>query len=80
MTIEQELYSSSGYIVTETIGYDVACHLLSLLRRVTVWGSVVNVTVDKLLPGRNYTCNIIAISKCGHGNTTTITVTTPGSG
>lgn len=81
MTIEQGSHKvSDGYVVTETIGYDVTCQSLSVLRHVTVWGGVVDATVEGLLPDRNYTCDITAISKCGLGSTTTITVTTAGSG
>ena len=69
-----------GYVVTETIGYDVTCQSLSVLSHVAVWGSLVNVTIDKLSPDQEYSCDIIAINKFGTGNTTNVIVTTPSSG
>ena len=69
-----------GYVVTETIGYDITCRLLSVLSHVAVWGSVVNVTIDKLSPDQEYNCVVVAINKFGAGNTTSISVTTSSSG
>jgi len=69
-----------GYVVIETIGYDVTCWSPSVLSNVAVWGSVVNVTVDKLLPDEQYKCDINVINKFGRGNFVTVSVTTSPSG
>ena len=69
-----------GYVVTETIGYDVTCRSSSVLSRIAVWGSVVSVTIDKLSPDQEYSCDIVAINKFGIANSTSIIVTTRSSG
>lgn len=70
----------NGYVAVETIGYDVTCRSRSVLSNLAVWGSVVTITVDKLLPEEEYACDIVAINKYGVGSITAITVTTPPSG
>lgn len=81
MGIEQGSHDApDGYVVVEATGYNITCLSWSILRSVTGWGSVVNVTVDKLLPGEEYTCYIIAISKVGPSNSTLINVNTTPSG
>ena len=69
-----------GYIVTETIGYEVTCHAVLTTTSVLGWGSIVNVTVDGLTPYSEYRCDIAGINTYGVGDTTSITVTTMSSG
>lgn len=81
LAIEQGSHDvPDGYVVTETIGYDVTCRSSSVLSHVAVWGSVVSVTIDKLSPDQEYSCDIVAINKFGIGNTTSVIVTTRSSG
>lgn len=81
MAIEQGSHDvPDGYVVIETIGYDVTCWSLSVLRNVAVWGSVVNVTIDNLLPDVQYECDITIINEFGRGRIATISVTTSPSG
>jgi len=69
-----------GYIVAETIGYEVTCHTVSTTTNVLGWGSIVNMTVDGLTPYSEHRCDIAAINTYGVGDNTTIIVTTSSSG
>ena len=78
MVIDQHV--PDDRVATETVGYDITCQSSSTLRSAAVWGVVVNVTVDKLLPNEHYTCNIAVINKHGTGKVATINITTLPSG
>lgn len=81
MAIEQGSHDVPvGHVVVETIGYDITCRSKSVLSHVAAWGSDVNVTVDKLLPDQEYTCDILIVNKHDNRNFVTITVTTLSSG
>lgn len=81
MTIDQGSHDvPDNHVIVENIGYNVTCWSSSTLNNVVVWGSVVNVTVDKLLPNQQYSCNIISINKLGTGRVGTVDITTSPSG
>lgn len=69
-----------GYVAMETFGYEVTCWSSSVTRNAAAWGGVVEVTIDKLLPGQNYSCSVIVINTSGNSKSDTFTITTLASG